>query len=77
MASSKRKPVQHLQAFDGPGVTFRLVVDAEPGAARRVVLTWRHEEGGRGRRICNSYLEATEYASRVVVSRSLGIRLTS
>jgi hypothetical protein len=77
MTSDERGPVQHFQAFDGPGVTFRLVMDAEPRLARRVVLTWRHEEGMEGRRHCNSYLEATEYASRVVVSRSLGIRLTS
>lgn len=69
--------VLHLHAFDGAGVTFRLVMDAEPAVAQPVLLTWTHEEGEQGQRRCGSYLEATEYASRVVSSRSLGLRLTS
>jgi hypothetical protein len=77
MASDERGVVQHFQAFDGPGVAFRLVMDAEPASARQVLLAWAHEEGEQGQRRCRSYLEATEYASRVVASRSLGIRLTS
>jgi hypothetical protein len=77
MASDERRSMQQFQAFDGPGVTFRLVMDAEPHSARQILLTWQHEEGKQGQRHCRSYLEAIEYASRVVASRSLGIRLTS
>jgi len=77
MPSDDHGVVKHFQAFDGPGVAFRLVMDAEPEAARRILLTWTHEEGEQGHRPCGSYLEATEYASRVVALRSLGIRLTS
>lgn len=69
-------PVQELQAFDGAGVTFRLVLDSGDRPARHI-LTWTHREGERGRRECGSYLEAVEHASRVVTARSAGQRLTS
>ena len=64
--------------FDGAGIEFRLWTQPvlEQDTAVPMTLTWRHLDGTAGKRGCSGIVEATEYASRVVVLAGMGERLT-
>ena len=64
--------------FDGAGIEFRLWTRpvVERGTPTAMTLVWRFGDGTRGKRRCGGLMEATEYASRVVVMAGAGERLT-
>ncbi|MFC0409712.1 hypothetical protein [Roseomonas elaeocarpi] len=66
--------------FDGSGIAFRIwtrpVVSDGGRAVAPVTLLWRHPDGTAGKRPCSGFVEATEYAARVVADAAMGTVLT-
>ena len=64
--------------FDGAGIEFRLWTRpvVAHGTPTAMTLVWKFRDGTRGKRRCGGFIEATEYASRVVVMAGAGERLT-
>ena len=66
--------------FDGAGIAFRVwarpVVSEGGKAVAPVTLLWRHPDGTSGKRPCSGFVEATEYAAKVVAQAGAGCMLT-
>ena len=65
--------------FDGAGIEFRLwtLPVIERGIPTAMTLVWKFGDGTMGKRRCGGFMEATEYASRVVGMAGASVRLTS